>query len=149
MSTVGNTDSKGSLGEALDWNAEIEDSDYDSDYDYDIAPEGDYSFEVMNCIRRPFEGSEKLPECDKAVLTLELTGEDGKCYTVMTDIKVCKKLLRILIVPFFRAIGRLKKGGKVAMDWENIIGAKGHVRVTIYNPSGSERKYNNFEFIAP
>ena len=148
MATLGNATDNSSVGMALDWDASIKDTGPVRE----IVPEGEYSFEVTGFTRDTFPGSEKLPSCPWALMDLELVGKDGKRYSAFTEIKLCEKLIPLVISPFFRSIGQLDKGGEITMDWNAVPGSKGRVRVTIYeyeDSSGKKRQKNNFMYIAP
>ena len=43
------------------------------DNEYTLLPEGDYQFTVTKFERARHNGSDKLPPCNKAILTLELS----------------------------------------------------------------------------
>ena len=43
-----------------------------------ILPEGDYEFKVLEFQRARHEGSEKLPPCNKAVITLVVETPEGE-----------------------------------------------------------------------
>ena len=57
------------LDRELDWNDTIE---KDGD-EFVLLPEGDYDFEVISFERGRHPGSEKLPPCNKATLSIKLT----------------------------------------------------------------------------
>ena len=44
---------------------------------WELLPEGDYSFTVVNFTRGRHPGSAKLPPCNKAVVTLAVQGPSG------------------------------------------------------------------------
>ena len=85
----------------LNWNDSIE----DDGGEYEILPEGDYDFEVTKFERGRSKGSDKLPPCNMAILSIKLSG-GGK-------------------------IGQKRKGEKVTMNWAAVLGAKGKCKVGI------------------
>lgn len=134
------------VGAALDWDSSIK----DTGSVYDIVPEGEYSFAVKDFRRDWFEGSEKLPPCPMAILKLELTNPEGKRYIVTTDLKLCEKLEPVLLSPFFRSIGLLDAGGEVVMDWNDVPGAVGRVKVTLrdyVDSAGAKRQGNGYKYL--
>ena len=49
-----------------------------------ILPEGDYEFKVLEFQRARHEGSEKLPPCNKAVITLVVETPEGEAVSGIT-----------------------------------------------------------------
>ena len=54
-------------------------------------PEGDYSFTVKRLEKGRFEGSDKLPACNIATLTLEVPTEEGSV-EIRTRLYLIRKL---------------------------------------------------------
>ncbi|WP_029543265.1 hypothetical protein [Selenomonas sp. AB3002] len=106
----------------MDWNDTIE----NDGQEFIILPEGDYNFVITNFERGRFPGSAKLQACNKAVLTLQVETDKGPA-SIRTDL-LLNRMLEFRISAFFRCIGRKKHGEKLAMDWNNLIGAKGRAR---------------------
>lgn len=125
--------------EVMGWDSLIE----DDGRGYLLLPEGDYGFEVVDFERDRFNGSAKLPACNKAVLTLAVETEEGTAH-VRCDLLLCRAL-EWKLSSFFRSIGQKKKGERVTMDWSRVKGAhgRGHFRPKSYTDSnGSEHTVN-------
>lgn len=126
------------VNEALDWDGVLE-----NDSEYTILPEGDYLFEVTNFERGSFPGSEKMCPCNKATLTLKIESDKGT--TNVFDDLILHKRMEWKLSQFFRSIGQKKKGERVTMNWNAVIGSKGraHIIINTYTDrNGQERKNN-------
>lgn len=113
-------------GYELGWDAEIE----NDGQEFVVAEPGDYNFVVTGFERARFAGSEKMPPCNQAKLTirLEIPGAAGECIVKhnlflhsKSEWKLCE---------FFTAIGQRKKGQKVSMNWNAVTGARGRCKVS-------------------
>ena len=115
----------------LDWNDEIE-----KDSDFTLLPEGDYDFTVESFERGRHPGSDKLPACNKAILKLRIDSNEGS--TILTHNLFLHTKTEGMISAFFTAIGQKKKGEKVKMNWNAVIGAKGRCKLSIRNWIGND-----------
>lgn len=106
-----------------------EDSIENDGAEYVLLPAGDYDFEVTGFERARHGGSEKLPPCPKAVLTIKLIGSEAES-TVMHNLFLHSKCEGMLCA-FFTAIGQRKKGERVTMNWNAVIGARGRCKVKV------------------
>lgn len=125
----------------LDWNDEIE-----KDSDFTLLPEGDYDFTVESFERGRHPGSDKLPACNKAILKLRIDSNEGS--TILTHNLFLHTKTEGMISAFFTAIGQKKKGEKVKMNWNAVIGAKGRCKLSIRNwkgNDGEERQSNEIK----
>lgn len=124
------------------WDDEIE-----NDSEFQLLPEGDYDFEVTSFERGRHQGSEKLPPCNKAIITLKISGEGGSG-TITHNLFLHKKTEGLLCA-FFTAIGQRKRGEKHRMDWNAVVGAKGKCQIGIHeyrsNSTGEMRKSNQIK----
>lgn len=126
----------------FDWNDEIE---HDSP-DFVILPEGDYDFEVIDFERARHAGSEKLPPCNKAIVHIKIEGEEG--ITIIKHNLFLHSITEGMLCAFFTGIGQRKKGEKVSMNWNAIIGAKGRAKIDIRkwtNDDGKELTFNEIK----
>ena len=123
----------------LGWDDEIE-----KESEFIILPEGDYNFTVGKVERGRFNGSEKMPACYKATVTLMIHSDQG-------DVPITHNLFlhtktEGLLSAFFMGIGQKKKGEKLRMNWGAVTGSKGRckleVRKFISNKSGEELQSN-------
>lgn len=126
----------------LDWNDIIE----DDGQQFVILPEGDYNFTVTNFERGRFPGGQKIPACNKATLTLQVTMNDGIAI-VHTDF-LLHKSMEWKLSAFFRCIGLKKHGERLVMDWSRVIGCEGRARFkprTYTDRDGNERQTNEVD----
>lgn len=128
------------------WDDEIQ-----NDSAFQVLPEGDYRFSVKKFERARHNGSEKIPACNKAVLTLAIANGEasGEVQTQLFLHSKCEWKL----CQFFTAIGQRKHGEVMRMNWGAVPGAAGvcHVGVRKWTGSdGKEREGNDIsEFYAP
>lgn len=111
------------MGRELGWDDTIE---HDSP-DFVILPEGDYDFEIIDFERGRHNGSEKLPPCNKAVVHIRVEGKEGVT-TIKHNLFLHSKTEGILCA-FFTAIGQRKKGERLKMNWNTVVGSKGRCQV--------------------
>jgi hypothetical protein len=103
----------------LSWNDAIE-----NDGGYEPLPEGEYPFTVKLFERGRHTGSEKLPPCNKAVLTILVGNPTERTLEIKHNLFLHSKTEGMLC-QFFRAIGARKSGERIVMDWNKVVGAKG------------------------
>ena len=126
--------------QCLDWNGTLEKEENP------LLKIGDYNGVVMNVERSRHNGSEKIPPCNKAIVTIRLDTEDGPVELV-THLLLHKKL-EWKLSEFFRAIGQKKHGERLVMNWNTVAGSKIRVHVGINSKKGQdgeERRYNTIE----
>lgn len=116
----------------LGWDDEIE---KDSS-DFVLLPEGDYDFVVESFERGRHNGSEKLPACNKAMLKLRIDTPDGTA--LINHNLFLHTKTEGMISAFFTSIGQKKKGEKIKMNWNAVIGAKGRCKVDIREWTGTD-----------
>lgn len=112
----------------LSWDDQIE----KDNPDFVILPEGDYDFEVESMERGRHNGSEKLPPCNKATLSIRIMAEDGQETTVRHNLFLHKKCEGMLCA-FFTAIGLRRHGEKIKMNWNAVPGSRGRCKIKIRN----------------
>lgn len=126
----------------MDWNDSIE----NDGQEFVLLPEGDYNFVVTNFERGRFPGGPKIPACNKASITAQITTDQG-----VSIVKFDLLLYRSVewrISAFFRCIGQKKSGEKVTMNWNAVIGSKGraHIKQRKYtNNYGEEKTVNDMD----
>lgn len=113
--------------------------------DFEVLPEGDYNFEVTNFERGRHDGTEKLPPCNKAILTMKITSDDGKHSTTIIHNLFLHIRMEGLLSAFFVAIGQKKKGEKAKMNWNLVVGSRGRCKIGIHEWTGKdgEKKTSN------
>lgn len=104
------------------------------DNEYIILPEGDYDFKVESFERGRHGGSEKLPPCNKAVVTLKVFGPNGQEATIFHNLFLHTSTEGMLSA-FFSGIGLKKKGEPLRMNWNQVVGRMGRAKIT-------NREYN-------
>lgn len=119
----------------LDWDAVIEDEGSHTEW---LDEEGKFAFTVKALDKGMFKGSAKIPECNKAILTLEVETPNG--------IKLCKtdlilyKTLEWKLSSFFKSIGQKQSGEKLQMNWGKVVGSRGFAEFRFQN--GSDRFFD-------
>ena len=111
-------------GRELGWNDAIE-----HESSFILLPAGEYDFTVKKFERARHPGSEKLPPCNKAVLTLTVHAPQG-------DVDLTHNLFlhtkcEGILCDFFTCIGQRGRGEKLTMDWNRVIGASGRCKVDV------------------
>ena len=127
--------------DVFDWEDEIIDEG-----SYVLLPEGDYEFTVSKFERARYDGSEKIPPCNNAKVTLKIAGEEGET-EITENLFLCKKF-EWKLSSFFLSIGQKKHGEPLRMNWNNVVGAKGrcHVYVDKYTKKdGSQGESNKIK----
>lgn len=92
-----------------------------------LLPEGDYQFEITGFERARHNGSEKLPPCNKAVVTVKIETAEGVAslkHNLFLHTK-CEGML----CSFFTGIGHRKHGEPLKMNWNKVVGSKGKCKV--------------------
>ena len=127
----------------MDWNDVIE----DDGQEFVLLPEGDYNFVVTNFERGRFPGSAKIPATNKATISIQILSELGVA-SMKFDL-ILSKALTWKLSAFFRSIGQKKRGEKITMDWNKVLGAKGsaHIKQKVYtNQAGEEKTINDLDY---
>jgi hypothetical protein len=113
--------------------------------EFPILPEGDYQFIVEKFERSRFNGSENIPACNQAKLTIKVFNQQVETHIVHTLLLHTKT--EWALSQFFTAIGQKKKGEPLRMDWNRVIGASGKCKVIIKKYNGND--YNNISKFYP
>ena len=133
-------DNKNAAAGCMDWDDTIE----KDGEEFITLPEGDYVFEVVDFARGHYPGSQKIPPCNKAVLTLRVKTDDGVA-GIRTDI-IMHRTLEWKVSSFFRSIGKKQKGEKLVMKWNSVVGCRGraHIRPRTFTAKdGTEHTVND------
>lgn len=135
-------------GYALGWDDQIE---Y-TQGTFTVLPAGEYDFEVIDFERKRHPGSDRLPSCNKAELQIRVTAPNGESTTVYHNLFLHTRTAGFLS-EFFVAIGHMKKGETIRMNWNQVVGARGRCRVgvrTWTGNDGQERQSNEIKkFLEP
>lgn len=131
----------------LSWDDEIV-----KDSDFVLIPDGDYNFTVESVERARHEGSDKLPPCAKAIVSLRIHLPDGSTQTVKHNLFLhtrCEGLLS----QFFAGIGQKRKGEPLRMNWQTVPGSSGRCKIgtrTWKNKNGEDMQSNEVKkFYSP
>ena len=112
-------------GRELSWDEQIE----NDGPDFILLPERDYDFVVVEFERARHTGSEKLPPCNKAVVHIKIEAPEGT--TIIKHNLFLHSITEGMLCAFFVGIGQRKKGQKVTMNWNAVVGARGRAKVGI------------------
>lgn len=131
----------------LGWEDEIE----KDGGDFILLPAGDYNFTVEKFERGRFQGSAKMPACNQAKLTLTVHSQEHGDVTVFNNLFLHTKT-EGLLSNFFSGIGQKKKGEKLRMNWQTVIGSKGRLKLevnTFKGNDGNDRTNNQVKTFLP
>lgn len=112
-------------GKEFSWDDEIS-----NDSTFVLLPKGEYDFEVKLFERGRHPGSEKLPPCNKAILTLKIFDGNGNECELKHNLFLHSKCEGMLC-SFFTAIGQRKRGEPLKMNWQTVTGAKGRCKIDV------------------
>ncbi|MGE4272087.1 MAG: DUF669 domain-containing protein [Desulfitobacterium sp.] len=112
-------------GFELGWDDQIE----NDSPEFVTLPEGDYDFEVIDFERARHAGSDKLPACNKAIVHIKVQGPEG--VAVIRHNLFLHTITEGMLCAFFTGIGQRKKGEKLTMNWNKVIGSGGRAKVGI------------------
>lgn len=117
-----------------------------------VLPAGKYPFRVSKFTRGRFTGSEKMPACPKAELELTVYSQEHGEVTIFESLLLHTKT-EWKLSEFFLAVGQKRKGEKVSMNWQAVIGAQGLCELEINkytDKQGNPRENNRVkEYIEP
>lgn len=106
---------------------------------FEVVPEGDYDFTIVDFERAHFDGSEKMPPCNMAKVTYEVQAPDGGKARIRQNLFLHTKS-QWLLTNFACAIGMMHRGdGQFKINWSQVVGSTGRMRVSV-------RKYNNRDY---
>ena len=114
----------------LGWDDEIS-----RESDFTIIPEGDYDFTVTGFERGRHDGSEKLPPCNMAIVSLAVALPDGSTMTLKHRLFLHSRCEGLLSA-FFTGIGLKRKGEPLRMNWNAVPGAHGRCKITVRSWKG-------------
>lgn len=135
-------DTNQNIDRELNWDDTItEDSK-----EFVLLPDGDYEFVVTDVERQRYEGSDKLPPCNKAVIHIMIDTPLGIA-TVKSNLYLHTKT-EGLVSAFFGSIGQKKKGEPLRMNWPKVVGAKGRCKISQYTGNNG-LQYNEVKRFLP
>lgn len=136
------------IDKPLDWDEEI----LNDGNEFTLLPEGDCSFTVKKFERGRHNGSDKLPACNKAILTLELTSDETGDTTTLEHNLFLHTKTEGMLSQFFASIGQKKKGEPLRMNWQSVPGSTGRCKVFIdewTGKNGDQMKNNKIKKFYP
>ncbi len=101
----------------------------EKDSNFVILPEGDYDFIVTKFERGRFNGSAKMPACNQAKVELTFKSDQGDVIIIHTLLLHTKT--EGLLSNFFAGIGQKRKGEKLKMNWNTVVGSRGRAKLFI------------------
>lgn len=122
---------------------------------YTPLKEGDYRFRMTALERGRHNGSEKLPACAKAIVTLEILDDDGKKIGELKHNLFLHTKTEGLLSAFFLATGAKKHGESlnIKKGFNDSVGRIGWCHIVIdkwKGNDGSERENNKItKFLEP
>lgn len=121
-------------GHELGWDDEIE-----QESSWILLPEGDYCFTVEKFDRARHPGSEKIPPCNKAIVSFRVFDSKG-CSVLITENMYLHTSMEWKLSEFFASIGMKQKGEKAQMNWNEVCGKSGvcHVKIRNYKKDGDK-----------
>lgn len=136
-------------GNALGWDDEFEAQEGNT-----LLPEGDYWFEITKLDKARHNGSDKVPPCNKAIVTFCIHAPQGDITLTENYLLIDLDWARRKMTEFFSAIGFAEKGGqRVRMHWApDLIGKRGicHIAPRKYKTQeGEERQTNDLKKLYP
>lgn len=117
--------------ELLDWDDEI------TSDGFPLLPDGDYDFTIVNFERDRFSGSEKMPACPKANVTICIESAHGTTNIIHSFFMVRRNEWQL--GEFFLCIGLKKPGETLKPNWSAVVGTKGRCKV-------GKRTYNDKDY---
>lgn len=105
--------------------------------EYILLPDGDYEFIVESYEKSRFNGSEKMPPCNQAIIKLRFETSSGR--VTINHYFLLYSTFKRKIFEFFECIGLAKKGEELRMNWPRVPGARGRCQI-------GKKNYNNKEY---
>lgn len=127
---------------AYDWDETIEQPS-EGGGGYTLFEPGTYRFSVKTFERGRHNGSDKLPPCNKAIITLEVNGGPQGVATIQNNFFLHSKC-EGLLASFFTAIGDRKHGDPLVMNWPGTLGKDGYVKIKHRTHDG--KTYNDVQY---
>ena len=123
--------------ELFDWDSEIE----SDGQEYVTVTPGDYAFTVTKVERQQFKGSDKIPECQMALVSGTIDVPKGTA-TFRERLYLCKSF-EWKLSGFFRCLGMKKHGEKLRMNFPGAVGKRGLAKFGVREYNG--QTYNQIE----
>ena len=109
---------------------------------FTLLDAGDYEFEIVKYERARHEGSEKIPPCNKAVVTFRV-GD-----TTLTENFLLCSTLEWKLSQLFLSTGLKRHGEPLRMNWQALPGKRGVCKVIVHkytDRNGTQREINRID----
>jgi hypothetical protein len=113
------------------------DDEINNEESFTLLPAGDYEFAIVKYERCRREGSEKVPPCNKAIVTFAL-GD-----TELTENFLLCSTLEWKLSQLFLSVGLKRHGEPLRMAWNQLPGKRGVCKVIQNNYTKDGREYIN------
>ena len=100
-----------------------EGAEIENDSQFVAIENGEYEYYVKEFERGRYGGSDKIPACPQAILTLAVLTPQGEASCKVN--LFLHPVVEWKLSEFFRSIGLKKHGEKLIMDWSKVPGARG------------------------
>jgi hypothetical protein len=135
-------------GTALGW----EDEGQVQDSQFELVPEGEYDYEVVNLKRERFDGSDKISACPVAALQLRFINVNTGLSTTGSCRLFLNSKVQWRITQFFKSCGLVDpnaaEGTSMPMSLFNqAVGCTGRVKVKITKSKDGKYDNNDFNFV--
>lgn len=130
-------------GKELGWDDEVSVSE-----GYVLIPEGEYDFVIEGFERGRYEGSDKVPPCNRALLKIRVDAPEGTA--IMNESLLLYEKMDWKLAEFFLSIGAEEKDGKVRMNWQMVPQSTGRALIEVRpDRKDPEKKYNHVKKFLP
>lgn len=133
----------------MDTNIEREfgwDDTIEKDSEFVVLPAGDYPFKVESFERSRFDGSDKMPPCNMAIVKIRVDGPNNLS-TIINHRLLLHSRCEWSLSEFFAGIGQKKKGEQLKMNWQMVPGSTGTCKLGVRTYNGDE--YNEIKKFYP
>lgn len=130
-------------GKEIGWEDTVEKGE-----EYALVPAGDYDFVVESFERGRYEGSDKVPPCNRALLKIRVDGPEGT--SVMSESLLLYDKMQWKLAEFFLSIGAEETDGRVKMNWNMVPQATGRATIEVKpDRNDPSKKYNHVKKFLP
>ena len=140
-------------GNALGW-----DDDFEAqESSFVLLPEGDYAFEITKLEKARHSGSEKVPPCNKAIVTFCVHAQQGDTYITENYLLIDLDWAQRKNTALFASIGLASREDvenrrRIKPYWSNeIAGRRGvcHIAPRTYTKDGVQHTVNDLKTLYP
>lgn len=131
------------IGKEIGWDDEVEKGE-----GFILLPEGDYDFVIESFERGRYEGSTKVPPCNRALLKVRVDTAEGS--SIMNESLLLYDKMQWKLAEFFLSIGAEEVDGRVKMNWNMVPQATGRATIEIRpDKNDPNKKYNHVKKFLP